>query len=175
MIGVHRNGIGSHQSARMINDEWLTPPEIISSLGPFDLDPCSPITPPWPTATKHFTINHDGLSMPWSGFVWLNPPYGKETIKWLAKMERHNNGIALLFARTETEAWFSHIWNSATAILFIHGRLYFYDSFGRKAKANSGAPSALVAYGMEASKRLTSSNISGKLIPLKAALTNNQQ
>lgn len=24
------------------NDEWLTPPEIVEALGPFDLDPCSP-------------------------------------------------------------------------------------------------------------------------------------
>jgi hypothetical protein len=32
-----RNGIGGHQSAKMINDEWITPPEIIKALGPFDL------------------------------------------------------------------------------------------------------------------------------------------
>lgn len=34
--------LSSHQSARMKNDEWLTPPEIVRALGPFDLDPCSP-------------------------------------------------------------------------------------------------------------------------------------
>lgn len=35
--------IGSHQSARMKSDTWLTPPDIIKSLGEFDLDPCSPV------------------------------------------------------------------------------------------------------------------------------------
>lgn len=39
-------GMGSHQSAAMLKDEWLTPPEIIQALGgpeSFDLDPCAPI------------------------------------------------------------------------------------------------------------------------------------
>ena len=38
------------------NDTWLTPPSIITSLGEFDLDPCSPINRPWPTAKEHYTI-----------------------------------------------------------------------------------------------------------------------
>ena len=54
--------IGSHQSANMKTDEWLTPPEIIKALGPFDLDPCSPINRPWDTARKHYTIENNGLS-----------------------------------------------------------------------------------------------------------------
>lgn len=37
-------------------DEWLTPPEIIKALGPFDLDPCAPINRPWSTVTQHYTI-----------------------------------------------------------------------------------------------------------------------
>lgn len=43
-------GMGSHQSAAMLKDEWLTPPEIIKALGgpeSFDLDPCAPIKRPW--------------------------------------------------------------------------------------------------------------------------------
>jgi hypothetical protein len=44
------------------NDEWLTPPEIIKSLGVFDLDPCSSIIRPWNTAIKHYNINDDGLN-----------------------------------------------------------------------------------------------------------------
>ena len=37
-------------------DEWLTPPEIIQALGHFDLDPCSPIDRPWPTAKVRQTV-----------------------------------------------------------------------------------------------------------------------
>lgn len=31
-------------------DEWYTPKEIIDALGEFDLDPCAPMHPLWPTA-----------------------------------------------------------------------------------------------------------------------------
>jgi hypothetical protein len=54
------------------NDVWLTPPYIIESLGGFDLDPCSPIDRPWPTAKSHYTIIDDGLTKDWSGRVWYS-------------------------------------------------------------------------------------------------------
>jgi hypothetical protein len=92
--------IGGHQSAAMLNDEWLTPPEILQALGPFDLDPCAPIKRPWPMAAEHYTVEDNGLAQPWVGRVWCNPPYGLETARWLNRMAQHGNGIALIFART---------------------------------------------------------------------------
>jgi len=158
--------IGSHQSARMLNDEWLTPPEIIEDLGPFDLDPCSPIDRPWPTAKKHFTIEDNGLLQNWSGFVWCNPPYGLKAARWLERMSMHNNGIALIFARTETRMFFKYVWNKATSLLFLEGRIFFYDVKGNEASANAGAPSVLVGYGLTADYRLRKSLIKGKYIKL---------
>jgi hypothetical protein len=160
-------GIGSHQSARMDKDEWLTPPEILKALGPFDLDPCSPINRPWPTAAKHYTIDDLGLTKPWSGRVWCNPPYGSQTGIWLQKLADHGNGIALIFARTETEMFFSQVWNRAFALLFVEGRLYFHHVDGSKAAANAGAPSVLVAYGIMNADALANSGIKGKVIFLK--------
>ena len=64
-----KNGSSAHQSAQMKNDEWLTPPEIVAKPGSFDLDPCSPINRPWPTAGVHYTVLDDGLSQPWHGRV----------------------------------------------------------------------------------------------------------
>jgi len=57
-------------------NEWLTPPYILNSLGPFDLDPCAPIDPPWKMAENYYTIKDDGLVQSWKGKVWCNPPYG---------------------------------------------------------------------------------------------------
>lgn len=159
-------GIGSHQSAKMINDEWLTPPSIIEKLKPFDLDPCAPINRPWPTAKHHYTRESCGLKNVWFGFVWCNPPYGSQTEQWLEKMNEHKNGIALIFARTDTSMFFNQVWYNASALLFIKGRLFFHYVDGSKAKANSGAPSVLVAYGKEAAIRLKNSGIEGKFIPL---------
>ncbi|KKN15089.1 hypothetical protein LCGC14_0989640 [marine sediment metagenome] len=159
-------GMGSHQSASMLKDEWLTPPEIIKQLGPFDLDPCAPINRPWPTAEKHYTINDNGLLQSWTGFVWCNPPYGLEAARWLERMAMHNHGIALIFARTETKMFFDYVWGKAEALMFFCGRLYFYHVDGTKAKANAGAPSVLIAYGGEAKRRLYRSYISGHYVEL---------
>ena len=60
-------GMGGHQSARMQKDEWLTPPEIIKALGPFDLDPCAPVVRPWDTAKIHYTTTDNGLQREWRG------------------------------------------------------------------------------------------------------------
>jgi hypothetical protein len=132
----------------MLNDEWLTPPQVIHALGEFDLDPCAPIKRPWDMAREHYTIMDNGLAKPWNGRVWLNPPYGQETGKWLARLADHGNGIALVFARTETRMFFEHVWPKADAVLFIDGRLHFHHADGTRAAANSGGPSVLIAYGL---------------------------
>ncbi|MDP2141309.1 MAG: DNA N-6-adenine-methyltransferase [Gammaproteobacteria bacterium] len=159
--------MGSHQSAAALKDEWLTPPHIIAALGEFDLDPCSPINRPWPTAAAHYTILDNGLQMPWHGRVWCNPPYGLEAAQWLARCADHGNAIALVFARTETRMFFDHVWPEAHAVLFIEGRLHFHHVDGTRAKANSGAPSVLIAYGAINAADLRRIKIPGKFIRLK--------
>lgn len=148
-------------------DEWLTPPQIIKSLGEFDIDPCSPIKRPWPTAKNHFTIEDMGLLQNWEGRVWLNPPYGNETGDWLGKLRLHGNGIALVFARTETEYFQKYVFGVADALLFLKGRLKFYHVDGTQSKMNAGAPSVLIAYGKENAEALKNSNLKGKYLTLK--------
>lgn len=167
MAESNRKGIGSHQSAKMGKDEWLTPPNILKSLGPFDLDPCAPIKRPWDMAKNHFDITDNGLVQEWFGRVWCNPPYGLEATMWLSKLSNHGNGIALIFARTETKMFFDEVWNKATSVLFLRGRLYFHHVTGEVAKANAGAPSVLVAYGHECDEILRSCKIPGQYIKLK--------
>jgi hypothetical protein len=148
-------------------DEWLTPPEIIRVLGQFDLDPCAPIKRPWDTAANHFTREDDGLSQPWNGRIWMNPPYGTQTARWLKRLTAQGNGIALTFARTETRMFFDTIWNKADAILFIQGRLKFYNVDGTVGKNSAGAASCLIAYGANNALALKNSGIKGRFINLK--------
>lgn len=164
-------GMGGHQSAAMLNDEWLTPPEIIKALGgpsSFDLDPCAPVVRPWPTASKHYTIEDNGLLKPWLGRVWFNPPYGGPKVvgPWMRRMADHGVGTALTFARTETDLFFETVWKRATALLFLHGRLYFHYVDGRRAAANAGAPSVLIAYGAADATILKSCGIAGQFVQL---------
>jgi hypothetical protein len=150
------------------NDEWLTPPDLIKALGEFDLDPCSPINRPWDTARAHFNKDDDGLNRPWTGRVWMNPPYGTMTGKWLQRLKMHGNGIALIFARTETQQFFDHIWHDADAVLFVKGRIRFCYVDGTHGQS-AGAPSVFVAYGQENARMLHESGIKGKFITLKVA------
>lgn len=153
--------MGSHQSAAMKSDTWITPREIVDALGPFDLDPCAAPVMPWRTAETMYQPPQDGLALPWAGFVWLNPPYGREAVRWLRRLAEHGHGIALTFARTETRWFWETIWPRATSLFFFEGRITFCNTEGVPARANSGAPNVLVAYGDEANDRLTMCSLRG--------------
>lgn len=147
-------------------EDWLTPPSIIRACGEFDLDPCSPMPRPWDTAKKHYTLEDNGLRQPWSGRVWLNPPYGNQTDKWMEMLAQHGNGIALIFARTETGSFFPWVWDYADALLFIKGRLRFWTKEGHEGGA-AGAPSVLIAYGCENAECLRACVVPGAFVELK--------
>ncbi len=144
-------------------DEWLTDPAIIKALGQFDLDPCSPINRPWPTANNHFTVADNGLTKQWEGRVWMNPPYS-DIDTWMKKMVYHGNGIALTFARTDTNMFYKYAWEKADSILFILQRLKFYNVDGSPAKFTAGAPSCLISYGKHNLEALEDCGIPGKHI-----------
>jgi hypothetical protein len=161
--------MGSHQSARALTCVWLTPPPILAALGPFDLDPCAAGAAPWPTASRMLTAADDGLAHEWSGRVWLNPPYGPPGVigPWMRRMAAHGVGTALIFARTETALFFETVWRGAHGVLFLEGRLHFHHADGRRAAANAGAPSVLVAYGADDLDRMAESGLAGHLVPLR--------
>lgn len=159
-------GLSSHQKNGG-HDEWLTPPEILSRLGAFDLDPCAPQVRPWDTAAKHYTEGDNGLAQPWHGRVWCNPPFGREAIKWLRRMRDHGNGIALIPARTETAMFYECVWGAADGVLFVRGRPHFHFVDGSRAKFNSGAPIALVAYGVDNLRVLAQSELGFVVVGIK--------
>lgn len=165
-VVLERRSMASHERVSSGKEEWLTPKEITDVLGPFDLDPCSPIVRPWATAKHHYTIKDDGLKQLWHGRVWLNPPYGNETEKWMARMAQHNDGISLIFARTETATWFDSVWPVAAGLLFIKGRIAFCHVDGRRAGTSAGAPSCLIAYGQSNADRLKACGIPGRFVAL---------
>jgi len=139
---------------------YFTPKEIIDSLGPFDLDPCTSQQRPWDTAKTHYTKKENGLKKEWFGRVWMNPPYNRYQIGfWLEKMSHHQNGITLVFSRTGTKYWQEFIWKSAFSILFLNKRIKFYDKSGRFTNDNGGADSALISYTEFDAYQLDSSEI----------------
>lgn len=148
-LPAKRDGFGHESPVEGETDSWITPKYIVDALGEFDLDPCECIPQPWRLAKQAYTILEDGLSKEWHGRVWCNPPYGPRTKFWVEKLAKHGNGIALIFARTETALYHDVIFPTADGYLFPRGRISFYRPDGTQPKSTSGAPSVLIAWGNE--------------------------
>lgn len=153
----------THDNKKNKTVDWWTPAWIFTAMGlEFDLDPCSPkggIS--WIPTKKFYTEKDDGLSQKWGGRVWLNPPYGEQTKHWLAKMHRHRNGVALVFARTDCRWYHDYVVN-ADAILFLKGRIKFVDGYNETNSQGAGAGSMLIAWGDDNVKALARGLITGK-------------
>jgi uncharacterized cupin superfamily protein len=132
--------------------DWVTPRWIIDGLGPFDLDPCCCKKMPWRTARRMWTTR--GLDRWWQGTVWCNPPYGNETWKWVERLARHGDGMALVAARTCTVGFHRWVFAEALAILFLRGRVFFHLPDGSRYDSSSGHASVIAAYGEGAARRL---------------------
>jgi phage N-6-adenine-methyltransferase len=114
------------------SDHWSTPPKLVEQLasefGPFDLDPCCETKTA--KAPIFYTPDVDGLSQPWFGKVWLNPPYSRPE-PWVAKaafeMEQGTTSlvVALLPVATDT-LWFHNFVLGHADLRFIKGRVRFY-------------------------------------------------
>ena len=170
----------THESTYNESKEWYTPREIFRGLNiDFDLDPCSPGQDivPWIPAQIHHTIRDDGLVTKWFGNVFMNPPYGMDTPRWMRKLSKHGNGIALVFARPDTR-WFHDYIPLADAICFIKGRIAFVRAETKEKdypslyadnqwipKGGCGAASMLVAFGKKNAEALFKSNL-GLALPV---------
>ena len=156
--------LGSHQRCVGQSQVHITPRWILERLGAFDLDPAAADPRPWDCARRNYTEADDGLSRPWRGRVWLNPPFDRfQVAHWIRRLAEHGHGTALLHARTEAE-WFEPIWRSASGILFMGDRIKFCRPDGSEQPHNSGAPPVLVSFGDTDLARLRGSGLSGFLV-----------
>lgn len=125
-------------------DEWPTPDWLFDALDRefgFTLDPCS--TDENAKCRKHFTRSEDGLLQSWEGeTVFMNPPYGVQIAKWMAKAHSAASRelatvVCLVPARTDTKWW--HAFAMRHEIRLLRGRLRFGD-----ATTSAPFPSAVV-------------------------------
>lgn len=129
--------MAEHESAIGKTDDWYTPPEIFAAIGlGFDLDPCSPGPGHWVPAKWVFTTADDGLSRPWFGRVFCNPPYGgrRGHVPWLTKFLDHGDGVAIFRAYTSSD-WFHEHMPRAQMLLFPRGKTKFIRPDGTVGKA----------------------------------------
>ena len=75
---------GPPSNAPNLEEEWISSPDIVACathlLGTIDLDPCGTSDPRWHLAARNtVTLAEDALrpDCPWSGRIFLHPPFSK--------------------------------------------------------------------------------------------------
>jgi phage N-6-adenine-methyltransferase len=149
-----RKAFFEHAGNSSVGHRWETPRGLLEALYrvfSFDLDPCSPRKKGPVKARVRFTAEDDGLSLPWHGRVFVNPPYGRTLGAWIAKARSEfetgnaKTVVLLIPARTDTSYWHAHIKERAT-VRFLKGRLRFGDGNG-DGRQSAPFPSALAIFG----------------------------
>lgn len=117
--------------------EWGTPPAFVAALaarfGPFDLDPCARLRE-FAKAPRFYAPEEtpgcagvDGLTQPWSGRVYCNPPWTRACPidAWIDKAIASECDVTLLVPARTDVTWFRHLFEAATTVLFVVGRLSY--------------------------------------------------
>lgn len=126
-----------HEQCVGATDEWYTPPYVFDALGcTFDLDPAHPGLGYADWVPADVTWSKLGIETPWSGFVWMNPPFGGRNglVPWLDKFFRHGDGIALVPDRTSAP-WWQAFTPRSDAILFVSPKIKFIGRDGVPGKS----------------------------------------
>lgn len=164
----------THETRTGATDEWYTPPHLLSRLTSgeygiekFSMDVCSPgADKTHVPAAVHLTIVEDGLTTPWQGTVWMNPPYS-DVGTWMRKLALHGEGIALVFARPDTKC-FQEAAATATLLCFIAGRIKFVKGSTGKPAGSPGCGSVLIAYGDTAATAVEAAGLGFCVRPVSA-------
>lgn len=113
-------------------DLWETPKDFFDKLDAefrFNLDVCA--LPENAKCAAFYSPDVDGLSQPWYGRCWCNPPYGRQVGRWVAKAAQSAaegaTVVMLLPARTDT-SWFHDYIYGRAEVRFVRGRLKFGGS-----------------------------------------------
>jgi hypothetical protein len=140
---------------------WLTPQWLINLIGMSDLDPCGyKLNGEFVVkcARENYTLqdNQDGLSLPWFGTVYCNPPYVNMK-KWLTKcreyyQETGNDVIVLMFVRSYSNYFQAEV-QHCTGIVLVKGFISFLNEFGEE-EWSARHPSCLIAFGEGAFERI---------------------
>jgi site-specific DNA-methyltransferase (adenine-specific) len=165
---VKRKRYSACMSSR--DQTWQTPRDLLDAIlvaagrEDFDLDPCSPAGDGPVPALARWTEAHDGLSRPWTGLVFVNPPYSRALPRWVSKCAAEAAEgavvVGLVPSRTDTRWWHDHVAGQADVIM-LKGRL----KFGGGAHA-APFPSAIVVWGDSQLAERVAAAISGSWLIL---------
>lgn len=127
-------------------DERYTPAWVFDALGEtFDLDPASPPlgVSRVPVAAV-WTKDDDGLTQPWHGFVWCNPPFSLAT-PWADRFIAHGSGIWL--GPVANSDWHTRMTRTSDAMILLRDFAFIGINHAQK---RSSMPLSMHGYGPRA-------------------------
>ena len=130
------------------SDDYYTPAWVFERMGiEFDLDVSSPPGGvPWIPAKRYLTQEDDGLSAPWSGRVWMNPPFTACT-PFVERFIAHANGVCLI---QMSKGKYTHrLWNTAHAVWVCDADLKFSIGLDSGVRSDVYMPIWFAAFGDE--------------------------
>lgn len=125
---------------KSINNEWSTPQDLYDLLNDefrFNLDACASH---WNRkCTEYYCEEISALSGDWpvNSVVWMNPPYGSFTgkfIKHAYKQSQERSCIVVYLIPTNTEAKWFHDCCLNGELRFVQGRIHFSDKDGKSGR-----------------------------------------
>lgn len=134
---------------QLTSDDYYTPRWVFERMGiRFDLDVAAPPGGvEWVPAARYYTQEDDGLTQPWQGRVWMNPPYS-DCAPWAQRFAEHRHGVALV--QSSKSAWCRELFEAADGVVFLGALPFIGRDIHRATRAISVfMPILAIAFGAE--------------------------
>lgn len=144
------------------SDDCYTPRWVFDAMDVrFDLDVAAPHGGPWHVpCDRYLTAEDDGLTAPWEGKVWCNPPYSNYG-PWADRFAQHDR-MALMGILLPEVRWFPVVMASADAVAMIS--CDFTRPDGRKVRLRQQVFVAFRGLGVEPAQRLAAADKYGAVL-----------
>lgn len=150
---------------QLTSDDYYTPRWIFDRMGlTFDLDVCSPPGGvEWIPAARYYTQADDGLTAPWEGRVWMNPPFSGPT-PWIRRFIAHGNGVCLV--PHAKSAWHVELMAAAEGICVPRTGYFDFVATGELRNGSIFMPVFFAAFGADCVEAI------GRLGPVRYLVAN---
>lgn len=138
-----------HESQCQLTPAYVLDPVRVSLGGEIGLDPCTTADNP-ARAGRFYCPPADGAAEPWDAdSIFVNPPYSKARERWVRRCTEAglagSSVVLLMPAATDTRT-FQDALETASAVVFIRGRVKFGVLRDNRRQAAASHPSALIGW-----------------------------